>query len=162
MSPMMVPASSQTVDQATYSNVTRTVGASVEGATMRPGSRILVLIAKRSAVIADARAGISEMLPSPRLARNCFELQPFRNYTPRSATRTVPRSMFAEWLHDSSFSTVMGSDRIRRTVACYTAFAIAAAALARDYALVAGDHSQTHRLPQQWPGRPPPETAAIG
>jgi len=52
MSPMVVPASSQTVAHATYSNVTRTAGASVEGAATRPGSRIRVRIAEGSIVIA--------------------------------------------------------------------------------------------------------------
>src|SRR3989442_14446405 len=52
MRPMVVPASSQTVANATYSNVTRTAGASVEGAATRPGSRIRVRIAEGSIVIA--------------------------------------------------------------------------------------------------------------
>src|SRR2546428_4158207 len=49
---MVMPASSQTVAHATYSNVTRTVGASVEDAATRPGSRIRVRIAEDSIAIA--------------------------------------------------------------------------------------------------------------
>src|SRR5689334_8595845 len=55
MSPMVVPTRSQTVAHARYSNVARAVGASVDCAATRPGSRIEVLIAERSIVIALTR-----------------------------------------------------------------------------------------------------------
>jgi hypothetical protein len=55
MSPMVVPTRSQTVAHARYSNITRAVGASVDCAATRPGSRIEVLIAERPIVIALTR-----------------------------------------------------------------------------------------------------------
>src|SRR5438128_8152856 len=75
MSPMVVPASNQTVAHARYSNVTRVVGASVEGAATRRGSRIRVLIAEGSIVIAPRswarvarRSNIHQTAPlAPRL-----------------------------------------------------------------------------------------------
>src|SRR5262245_11575897 len=59
MSPMVVPARSQTVAHATYSNVT--LEASVEGGAMRPGWSVRVLIAKRSTVIAGVEPNFPEM-----------------------------------------------------------------------------------------------------
>src|SRR5215475_10632864 len=60
MSPAVVPRSSQTVAHATYSNVTRTVAGSTDGAATRPGSRIRVRI-----VVVITRAGESKAGAKP-------------------------------------------------------------------------------------------------
>jgi hypothetical protein len=60
MSPAVVPTSSHTVAHATYSNVTRTVAGSTDGAGTRPGSRIRVLI------VVTTRAGESKPRASPK------------------------------------------------------------------------------------------------
>src|SRR5215510_4397439 len=61
MSPAVVPTRSQTVAHATYSNVTRTVAGSTDGAAIRLGSRIRVLI------VVITRAGKSKVGANPKL-----------------------------------------------------------------------------------------------
>src|SRR6267142_5564570 len=68
MSPAVVPTRSHAVAHATYSNITRTVAGSTDGAAVRPGSRIRVLIARRSIVIAGAssRRPLDSFVPKAR------------------------------------------------------------------------------------------------